>query len=163
MMTATRHLSNKKIQGIIKWHIHLFWIISILFMFIIFFQNKLAAEETFRIKAGMWKGTFLTHDGTRYKLKYIVSYGKASKKGPVKIKMINTDLEPVSEFTYKLTDIQISNKQLRFKIPQEFETKDCVLDWNDDAYSGTCTSTAGKPEETSEITMVPVYGSQDTE
>lgn len=68
--------------------------------------------------------------------------------------MINLDLEPVSEFTYQLTDIKIENKQLRFNIPKEFETKICTLKKKDSTYSGTCLSNAGNTEETGEITMM---------
>jgi hypothetical protein len=50
---------------------HLFLNILIIIILTLFFQNELAAEE--RLKAGIWKGTFLTHDRIRYKIKSVVS------------------------------------------------------------------------------------------
>ena len=131
----------------------LFWKIFIVFVLALFFLDDAAAGD--KLKAGVWKGTFLTYDNRLDKVKYIVSYGDEAKKTPVKIKMINLDLEPTSEFTYKLKDINIKNKKIKFKIPKEFETKECILEKVKSSYSGTCSSTAGDAEEVSEITMVP--------
>ena len=135
---------------------HLYWKICTVIILALLFQNEAAAEE--KLKAGIWKGTFLTHDGMLYRIQFIVSYDNESQEAPAKIKMINLDLEPASEFTYQLADIHIEGRQLRFKIPKVFETKVCALQIEDGAYSGTCSSDAGAPGETSEITMVPPAG-----
>jgi hypothetical protein len=132
---------------------HLFYKIFIAMMLASFFQNEVGATE--KLREGTWKGTFLTHDGTLYRIKYLVSYDDESQHAPLEIKMINLDLEPMSEFTYALSDIEIKNKQLLFKIPKEFETKLCTLKKKNGTYSGTCISTAGTADEVSEITMVP--------
>jgi hypothetical protein len=133
-------------------------------MLALFCLPTLAGDRT--LKAGTWKGTFLTHDGTLYKIKYIVRYDEESDDTPLKIKMINLDLEPASEFTYQLSDIDIDieEKQLQFKIPKEFETKMCTLKQKDNAWSGTCLSNAGDAEETGEITMMlPESGTETVE
>lgn len=113
-----------------------------------------AAEETLQV--GEWKGTFLTHEGTRYKIKYNVKYETESEAGSLMIEMINLDLEPTFDFTYRLTDISIENNKLQFKIPKEFEIKECVLTKENDGYIGTCKSSVGDSTETSEITMYPM-------
>lgn len=105
--------------------------------------------------AGDWKGTFLSHDGTRYKIAYRVSYSGDTADEAVNVSMIYLDLEPRSEFTYDLSDIEISKKKLKFKIVKEFETKQCSLKFKKARYSGTCTSSVGNANEVSEITMVP--------
>jgi hypothetical protein len=150
MMIESEPEFSHQIQNTKNRGMHLFWKISIVFILALFFQNETAAQE--KLRAGTWKGTFLTHDERLYKIKYIVSY---DDKASVKIKMINLDLEPESEFTYELSDIKIKNKQLQFKIPKEYETKECTLEKENGSYSGTCISTASTTEETSEITMVP--------
>ena len=144
----SHHLRETKAGGL-----HLFWKIFIVFLLAFFIQDDASGGD--KLKAGVWKGTFLTHDSRLYKMKYIVSYGDETQKAPVKIKMINLDLEPASEFTYKLKDIEIKNKKIQFKITKEFETKECILEKVKGSYSGTCSSTAGDAEEVSEITMVP--------
>ena len=144
----SHHLQDTKAGGM-----QLCWKIVIIFILILFFQDDVAAID--KLKTGVWKGTFLTHDNRLYKVKYIVSYGDEAKKAPLKIKMINLDLEPTSEFTFKLKDIEIKKKKIQFKIPKEFETKECTLEKVKSSYSGTCRSTAGDAEEVSEITMEP--------
>ena len=153
MMTESQPGYSHQIQETKDRGKHLFWKISMFLILALFFQNGIAAEE--KLRTGTWKGTFMTYDGMLYKIKYIVSYSNKNKKAPVEIKMINLDLEPSSEFTYKLSDIKISDKQLQFRIPMEYETKECTLDKENGSYSGVCGSTAGTTDETSEITMVP--------
>ncbi len=65
-------------------------------------------------------------------------------------------MEPQSEFTYLLSDIKASRKKLEFKIFEEYELKECSLEYDDDSYSGTCISSAGDAEALSSITMVLV-------
>ena len=131
----------------------IFWIMLIVFISALCFQDKTAAEEN--LKAGIWKGAYFTHDGSRYKIEYIVSCGD-DKKSSLKIKMINRELEPESEFTYELSDIVINENTLTFKIPKKFETKECTLEKNENGgYEGECRSIAGSNEEISGITMLP--------
>lgn len=140
-------------RGDIIWSFAFSQIMFVVFISALCFQNKAAAEE--KLKAGTWKGTYLTRDGSRYKIKYIVSYGD-DKKSSIKIKMINRDLEPESEFTWELSDIVINKNMLRFKIPKKFETKECILQKTENGgYEGQCRSIAGSNKEVSEITMVP--------
>jgi hypothetical protein len=153
MMTESEPGYTHQIQETKDRGKHLLWKISMFLILALFFQNEIAAEE--KLRTGEWKGAFITYDGMLYKIKYIVSYGDETKKAPVKIKMINLDLEPLSEFTYNLSDIKISDKQLQFKIPMEYETKECTLDKENGSYSGTCRSTTGTTKETSKINMVP--------
>ena len=153
MMTKGKTEYSHHPQDTKSRRMQLFWKIIMVLVLVIFFQNHAAAGE--KLKAGVWKGTFLTHDKRLYKVKYIVSYGDDAKKAPLKIKMINLDLEPASEFTYKLKDIEIKKKKIQFKIPKEFETKECTLEKVKNSYSGTCSSTASDAEEVSEITMEP--------
>lgn len=153
MMTESEPEYSHQIQETKDRGMHLFWKIFLVLILALFFQNEIAAKE--KLRTGAWKGTFITYDGRLYKIKYIVSYGDETKKAPLKIEMINLDLEPASEFTDKLSDIKISDKQLQFKILKEYETKKCTLDKENGSYSGTCWSTAGPTEETSKITMVP--------
>lgn len=131
----------------------IFWIMFIVFISALCFQDKTAAEEN--LKAGTWEGAYFTHDGSRYKIEYIVSYGD-DKKSSLKIKMINRDLEPESEFTYEFSDIVINENTLIFTIPKKFETKECTLEKNENGgYEGECRSIGGSNEEVSEITMLP--------
>lgn len=116
------------------------------------------------IKAGEWKGTFLTHDGKLQQIKYTVSHADGSAGQTVKIKLIYTDFEPVFKHTYPLTDIKIGKKKIHFKIPKEHETKACELKKKKkNSYAGTCVSTAGSAEEKSEITMELVKAAASNE
>lgn len=93
----------------------IFRIIFLVFILALCFQDMTIAEE--KLKTGTWEGSYFTHDGSRYKIEYIVSYGD-DKKTSLQIKMINRDLEPESEFTYELSDIVINEDTLTFKIPK---------------------------------------------
>ena len=130
----------------------IFRIMLIVLISALCFRDMTTAEE--KLKAGTWEGTYFTHDGSRYKIEYIVSSGD-DMKSSLKIKMINRDLEPESKFTYELSDIVINENTLTFKIPKKFETKECTLQKNEIGdYEGECRSIAGSNEEVSEITMV---------
>jgi hypothetical protein len=75
--------------------------------------------------------------------------------------MINLDLEPMPEFTYQLTDIEVKDGEISFKIPQEHDIKECTLRIQEDGrYVGECLSNKAIDGETSQITMIPV---QETE
>ena len=73
--------------------LHQFSLTLTIVVLAMFFHNVVTAGEN--LKQGPWKGTFLTHDGTRYKTEYHVSYVDESKTASVQIKMIYLDLEPV--------------------------------------------------------------------
>lgn len=130
-----------------------FRIMFIVFISALCFQDKTVAEE--KLKPGTWEGTYFTHYGSRYKIEYIVSCGDDNTSS-LKIKMINRDLEPESEFTYELSSIVINENTLTFKIPKKFETEECTLQKNENGgYEGECRSKAGTNEIVCEITMVP--------
>ena len=130
-----------------------FRIMSIVFISALCFQGKAVAEE--KLEPGTWEGTYFTHYGSLYKMDYIVSCGDDSTSS-LKIKMINRDLEPESEFTYELSSIVINEKTLTFKIHKKFGIEECTLQKDENGgYEGECRSKAGDNEIVCDITMVP--------
>lgn len=127
--------------------------LTFLFIFLSLFHTPAFAEQ--RLDAGDWKGSFFSHDGTRYKIAYKVGYSEDDEIEAIKIRMIYLDLEPRSKFTFALSDIEIGSDHLKFKIVKEFETKQCKLKYKNSQYSGTCTSNVGEADEFSKITMIP--------
>lgn len=106
---------------------------------------------------GEWKGTFINTLDKRYKIKYNVRYEDKDDIQKLQIEMINLDLEPMPEFTYQLTDIEVKAGEISFKIPQAHDIKDCVLKIQEDGkYAGECLSNKAIDGETSQITMIPV-------
>lgn len=103
---------------------------------------------------GEWQGKLVPYDSTELE-KIVYQVGRSADTDKLTIKMINMTLEPRSEFTYELYDIEIVDNNLKFKIPKEFEIEDCLLEYVDDnTYSGTCTSNAGAVNELSILTMI---------
>lgn len=115
------------------------------------------------LREGEWRGTFLTYDGIRYKIKYDVKYDRDAKEEPLMINMINLDMEPLSEFTYKLENILIDKEKMKFTIRKEFETKECILNKEGVGYVGTCKSSVSDSAEVSEITMHPAMNDDGEE
>lgn len=109
-----------------------------------------SADE--KLPPGKWSGEFVTHDEILYNMEYRVSYEGDSNR--IGIKMINLKLG-ASKFTDILSEIEIDDKGIRFKIKRKFETKECKLELDNGVYRGRCTSDAGKEGEFSTITMVP--------
>lgn len=117
-----------------------------------------SADE--KLSPGKWSGEFVTYDEVLYNMEYRVSYKGDSDR--ISIKMINLKLG-ASKFTDRLSEIEIDDKRLRFKIKRKFETKDCKLELDNGVYRGRCTSDAGKEGEFSTITMVPPSAAEDVE
>jgi hypothetical protein len=115
-----------------------------------------SANEKF--PPGKWSGEFVTHDEELYSMEYRVSYKGDSDR--ISIKMINLKLG-ASKFTDILSEIEIDDKRIRFKIKRKFETKECKLEFDNGVYRGRCTSDAGKEGEFSTITMVPPSAAED--
>ena len=117
------------------------------------FANTIADE----LMEGVWGGTFINTLDKRYKIKYNVHYKNKDGIKTLQIEMINLDLEPMPEFTYQLTDVEVKTDEISFKIPQEHDIKDCVLKLQEDGkYAGECLSDKAIDGETSQITMIPV-------
>lgn len=117
-----------------------------------------SADE--KLPPGKWSGEFVTHEEVLYNMEYRVSYKGDSNR--ISIKMINLKLG-ASKFTDRLSQIEINDKRLRFKIKRKFETKDCILELDNGVYRGRCTSDEGKEGEFSTITMVPPSADEDVE
>lgn len=113
-----------------------------------------------KLPTGKWSGEFVTHDEVLYSMEYRVSYEGDSNR--IGIKMINLKLG-ASKFTDILSEIEVDDKRLSFKIKRKFETKDCKLELDNGVYRGRCTSDAGKEGEFSTITMVPPSAAEDIE
>jgi len=137
------------LTGFMKWQKGRFLYLFMAICFVLLSGNDLFAEE--KLKAGKWKGTYIIHDGRKYKIECIVSYVDDPDNEKLQIKMINIDLD----LTYILTDIKLSEEGLAFKIPKEFETKECILKKKEGSYTGNCISDMSTEDEPSEITMKP--------
>ena len=110
---------------------------------------------------GVWRGTITNHLDKRYELEFNVDYENLDyefvdeKKG-LQIQMVNLDLDPRPDYTYQLTEIDVKDKQLSFKIPGENDHyRKCTLTkLGDCKYRGECVSDNAVNGETSQISMV---------
>ena len=123
-----------------------------IFILLLWVSGYQYASADQKLPPGKWSGEFVTHDEILYSMEYRVSYEGDS--GRIGIKMINLNLG-ASKFTDVLSEIEIDDDGIRFKIKRKFETKDCELELDNGVYRGRCTSDAGKEGEFSTITMVP--------
>lgn len=125
------------------------------FMTLLPFTNAIADE----LMEGVWEGTFINTLDKRYKIKYNVRYKNEDDIKTLQIEMINLDLDPMPEYTYQLTDIEVETDKISFKIPDEHDIKECVLTLQEDGkYAGKCLSDKAIDGETSMITMIQVSG-----
>ncbi len=123
--------------------------------FVLIALLPLASAIADELMEGVWHGTFVNTLDKRYKIKYNVSYKDEDDIRTLHIEMINLDLEPMPEFTYQLTDIEVKAGEISFKIPQEHDIKECVLKNQEDGnYGGECLSNKAVDGETSQITMI---------
>lgn len=127
----------------------------LLYIGILLFLTPVGAEGK-ELQEGEWKGTLTNALGKRYKIQYNIRYQGEDERDSFDIEMINLDLEPTPDYTYQLIDIELSDETLRFKIPREYDTRDCILIKQDDSkYSGECQSDKAKDGEFSQISMSP--------
>lgn len=112
-------------------------------------------ELTDGLKAGEWKGICTNESGNRrYKVKYQVSYTIEDSKQLLHIEMVNLDLDPRPDFTYQLTDIDVKDDTLSFKIPRKHDTRSCTLTKQEgDSYKGICHSDKAEDNKNSLISM----------
>ena len=105
---------------------------------------------------GIWHGTITNHLDKRYELEFNVDYEFADEKKGLQIQMVNLDLDPRPDYTYQLTEIDVKEKQLSFKIPGENDHyRKCTLTkLGDCKYRGECVSDNAAHGETSQISMV---------
>ncbi len=113
------------------------------------------------LEEGVWHGAITNHLDKRYELEFNVDYENIDyefvdeKKG-LQIQMVNLDLEPRPDYTYQLTEIDVKEKQLSFKIPGENNHyRKCTLTkLGDCKYRGVCMSDNPANGKTSLISMV---------
>lgn len=113
------------------------------------------------LKKGVWHGTITNHLDKRYELEFNVDYENldyefVDKKKGLQIQMVNLDLDPRPDYTYQLTEINVKEKQLSFKIPGENDhyRKCTLIKLGDCKYRGECVSDNAVHGETSQISMV---------
>lgn len=122
----------------------------ILFLLLLTVSNAIADE----LKEGKWEGTFTDHIGNSYNYEYNIIYIKTDGQKTLQIEAVNLDLEPKPDFTYQLEDINVKDQTIIFKIPDEYDTKQCTLvKQQEHNYSGKCQSDKAPPGELSTITM----------
>ena len=107
------------------------------------------------LKEGVWHGAITNHLGKRYELEFNVDYEFADEKKGQQIQMVNLDLDPRPYYTYQLTEIDVKEKQLSFKIPGEKDHyRKCTLTKQGDSeYRGECVSDTAANDEVSQISM----------
>ncbi len=108
------------------------------------------------LEEGVWHGAITNHLDDRYELEFNVDYEFADEKKELQIQMVNLDLDPRPDYTYQLTEIDVKENQLSFKIPGENNHyRKCTLTkLGDCKYKGECVSDNATQGEISLISMV---------
>jgi len=123
----------------------------LLIAFLIPPSNAIAGD----LEEGVWHGAITNYLNKRYELKFNVDYEFVDEKKGLQIQMVNLDLEPRPDYTYQLTEIDVKEKQLSFKIPgKNSHYRKCTLTKQEGGkYSGECVSDSAANGETSLISM----------
>ena len=70
--------------------------------------------------------------------------------------MLNLDLEPRPDYTYRLENITLTGDSMAFDIPRKFDTRSCQLSKQEnEVFEGSCVSDQSIQGETSKITAKP--------
>jgi hypothetical protein len=107
------------------------------------------------LEEGVWSGTITNYLNKRYELRFNVEYEFTDENDVLQIQMVNLDLEPRPDYTYQLTEINVKEKQLSFKIPGvNNHYRKCILTKQEEyKYSGECVSDNAANGEISLISM----------
>jgi hypothetical protein len=114
-------------------------------------QRQENSEPTEQIQMGKWSGKLFDKMTNLYNLAFFVKFDQEK----LAITMINLDLDPTPDYTYKLKNINLKQDSLTFSIPDEYDKQDCLLEKEGDDFIGYCQSTDNESGEKSKLTMVP--------
>ncbi|WP_114325842.1 hypothetical protein [Candidatus Colwellia aromaticivorans] len=114
-------------------------------------QKQENSEPTEQIQMGEWSGKLFDRMTNLYNLAFIVKFDQEE----LAITMINLDLDPTPEYTYKLKNINLKHDSLSFSIPDEYDKQDCMLEKEGNDFIGYCQSTDNESSKKSKLTMVP--------